>query len=125
MPRMCWILCLGAFLVWAPWAAASEPQSPACDCPCRANYHAQPAYPFFPGCCEPRRNCFDNAWDGYCDKRARWDAFWCKVGTGAFCSCTACPTRDGRGAAWAARVHPATAACGCQGPPTTIPAAER
>ena len=44
MPRMRWIVSLGALLVWAQLAAAGEPLSPAGDCPCRAKCHAEPAY---------------------------------------------------------------------------------
>ena len=73
-----------------------------------------PAYALAPGCCEPRRHCFDNAWDGYCQERARWDTFWCKLGTGALYPCTPCPTHDGRGVALEVQLRPAAAACGCQ-----------
>ena len=44
MPRMCWILSLGLFLVWAPSAAASDPLAPACGCQCRAKCRPAPAY---------------------------------------------------------------------------------
>ena len=66
MPRMCWTVLLGALLVWAQLAAGGEPLSPACDCPCQVKGRAEPAYALSPGCCEARRHCFDNAWDGYC-----------------------------------------------------------
>jgi hypothetical protein len=29
-----------------------------------------------PGCCEYRRHCCDNAWAGYCEEKARSEAFW-------------------------------------------------
>jgi hypothetical protein len=47
-----------------------------------------------PGCCEESRRCCDNAWAGYCDHRARVDAFWSRVGV---------PGSHGRGRAcrWA------------------------
>ncbi len=124
MPWMRWTVSLGAFLVWAQLAAAGEPLSPAGDCPCLAKC-AGPAYSLSPGCCEPRRHCFDNAWDGYCVERARWDTFWCKVGTGALYPCTPCATCDGRGVALEVRLRPAAAACGCQGPAVAVPAGQR
>jgi hypothetical protein len=31
-------------------------------------------------CCAPERPCCSNAWDGYCDHRARVQAFWSRVG---------------------------------------------
>jgi len=113
---MRWIFSLGAFLLLAQGAVADQP----CDCPSQANCpcqgkcHAARAYALAPGCCEARRHCFDNAWDGYCQERARWDTWWCKVGTGAIYPCTPCPTYDGRGVALEVRLRPAAAACGCQ-----------
>jgi len=115
MPRMRWTVLLGVSLIWAPLAAAGEPISPACDCQCRARCHTPPAYALSPGCCEAHRHCCDNAWDGYCEERARWDTFWSKVGTGAFCRCNPCTTRDCRGVAMETRLRPAAPACGCQG----------
>jgi hypothetical protein len=40
-----------------------------------------PAYCLVPGCCEDPKHCCDNAWAGYCDHRAKVDAFWSRVGT--------------------------------------------
>jgi len=108
MRRMTWVLALGACALLVHQAAADEP------CDCHAKCHAAPAYALAPGCCEPRRHCFDNAWDGYCQERARWDTFWCKVGTGALYPCTPCPTHDGRGVAMEVQLRPAAAACNCQ-----------
>ncbi|MGO9112430.1 MAG: hypothetical protein ACLP9L_24635 [Thermoguttaceae bacterium] len=125
MPRMSWTVLLGALLLWAQLAMAGEPLSLACDCPCRAKCRAAPIYALAPGCCEAHRHCFDNAWDGYCQERARWDTFWCKVGTGAFYPCTCCATRAGRGAAFEVCPPPAAAACGCQGPGAAIPTARQ
>ena len=88
-------------------------QSP-CPCMSHCNCHSPPAYNLAPGCCEPRRHCFDNAWDGYCEHRAKWDTFWCKVGTGALCPCSHCYTRDGRSAAMEVEMRPGAAAYGCQ-----------
>ncbi len=127
MPRMRRILSLGALLVWAQTAAAGEPPTSTSGCPCRAQCHPVAAYSLSPGCCEPRRHCCDNAWDGYCQERARWDAFWCKVGTGAFLpSCTPCAAYDVRGAAFEFRLRPGAAACGCEpAPAAVVPAAQR
>ena len=83
--------------------------------PCKSRAVPSRAYALAPGCCEARRHCFDNAWDGYCQERARWDTFWCKLGTGALYPCTPCGTCDGRGVALEVRLRPAAAACGCQG----------
>ena len=38
-------------------------------------------YTLIPGCCEDHRRCCDNAWAGYCDHRAKVEAFWTRVGT--------------------------------------------
>jgi hypothetical protein len=85
-------------------------------CTCRHSCcHSAPIYNLAPGCCEQRRHCFDNAWDGYCDRRAHWDTVWCKVGTGALYPCSTCRTYDGRGVALEAPLQPGAAACGyCQ-----------
>jgi hypothetical protein len=126
MPRMCWTVLLGTLLVWSQLAAGGEPLSPACDCPCQVKGRAEPAYALAPGCCEARRHCCDNAWDGYCAEKARWDTFWCKLGTGALYPCTPGGTCDGRGVALEVRLRPAAAACGCQGPAAIpAPAAQR
>lgn len=42
-----------------------------------------PGYALMPGCCEEHRRCCDNAWAGYCDHRARVEAYWYRVGTPA------------------------------------------
>jgi hypothetical protein len=48
---------------------------------------AAPAgYTLAPGCCEEHRRCCDNAWDGYCDHRARVEACWARVGANT-CYC--------------------------------------
>jgi hypothetical protein len=45
---------------------------------------AAPAgYALAPGCCEEHRQCCDNAWDGYCEHRARVEACWARAGTKA------------------------------------------
>ncbi len=53
----------------ASWALDAE----ACATP--------PGYTLVPGCCEYSRHCCDNAWAGYCEHRAKMDAFWARVGT--------------------------------------------
>jgi hypothetical protein len=127
MQRICWILSLGASLLVIHTAAADElttmvgncpcqacahaALSPApCNCGCQGTCHSGSAYNLAPGCCEPRRHCFDNAWDGYCQERAKWDTFCCKLGTGALYPCTHC-THDGRGVALEAPLRPSAAAC--------------
>jgi len=87
MPRTSWIALLGVFFAWSQWVAAADPLSPPSGCPCQAKCCAGPPYSFSPGCCEAHRHCCDNAWDGYCQERAYWDAIWYKVGTRPSCSC--------------------------------------
>ena len=133
MQRICWIFSLGASLLLVHQAAAVEPAAAAvepvvaascpcqtctqtvpysaCNSPCHCNCHGAPAYNLAPGCCEPRRHCFDNAWDGYCQERAKWDTVWCKVGTGALYPCTPPSCYDGRGAALEVQLRPSAAAC--------------
>ncbi len=89
MPRMCWTVLLGTMLLGSQLGSAAEPLLPASTCPCQVKGCAQPDAGV-PGCCEERRHCFDNAWDGYCQERARSDAFWSKFGTGAFLSSNSC-----------------------------------
>jgi hypothetical protein len=83
-----------------------------CTCRPAKCCHCESIYSLAPGCCEERRHCFDNAWAGYCDRRAHWDTVWCKVGTGGLYSCSNC-IRDGRGVALEAPLQPGAAACGC------------
>ncbi len=122
MPRMCWIVLLGTMLLGSQLAAGSEPLLPASTCPCQVKGCAQPGGAGVPGCCEERRHCFDNAWDGYCQERARVDAFWSKVGTGAFLAPSCCTVCNRCGALVEIRLRPAAAACGCQASPVAIPA---
>jgi hypothetical protein len=42
-------------------------------------------YCLTPGCCEDHRPCCDNAWAGYCDHRAKVEAFWARVGAPKSC----------------------------------------
>lgn len=54
----------------------------AANSPWAAEACAAPAgFTCTPGCCEERRPCCDNAWDGYCEHHARVQAFWACVGT--------------------------------------------
>jgi hypothetical protein len=48
-------------------------RGPACCCP--------PGYALAPGCCECPPSACDNAWDGYCEEKAKWQAFFARVGT--------------------------------------------
>ena len=101
----------------AGWTQPStgNPTGIFCTCSHPKCCHCESAYSLAPGCCEARRHCFDNAWDGYCERRAHWDTVWCKFGTGALYSCTPCPTYDGRGVALEAPLQSGAAACGyCQ-----------
>lgn len=43
--------------------------------------YSPPGYYLTPGCCENSRPCCDNAWAGYCQRKAKVQAFWAKVGT--------------------------------------------
>jgi hypothetical protein len=53
----------------------------------RTSGYAAPAcagpigYSLTPGCCECPPSACDNAWAGYCQEKARWQAFWSRVGT--------------------------------------------
>ncbi len=49
--------------------------------------YASPGFNLTPGCCQCQPNCCDNAWDGYCQEKARWQAFWYWVGTGCSRCC--------------------------------------
>jgi hypothetical protein len=48
-------------------------RGPACFSP--------PGYSLTPGCCECPPSACDNAWDGYCEEKARWKAYFTQVGT--------------------------------------------
>jgi hypothetical protein len=64
----------GATGLWAQsWLYADAGAGPACYC-------------LVPGCCEETRHCCDNAWAGYCEHRARVDAWWARVGTPDACT---------------------------------------
>jgi hypothetical protein len=40
-----------------------------------------PGYCLAPGCCECPPSACDNAWDGYCEEKAKWRAYFAQVGT--------------------------------------------
>lgn len=72
-----------------------------------------------PGCCEFPPSACENAWVGYCEERAKWKAFWYRVGVPGTTSCSQ-PT-----AAWPCppdpsqpMVQPSPAT---SGPPTVQP----
>ena len=58
--------CVGCNRSGRPDLVFGDLSGPACASP--------PGYAWVPGCCEPRRPCCDNAWAGYCERRARIEA---------------------------------------------------
>lgn len=60
---------------------------------------AAPFYGMAPGCCKCPPSACDNAWAGYCQEKARWKAFWYRVGTGGSRSRGVGPTLSGSGCA--------------------------
>ena len=66
------------------WALGCD----ACCSPC--------GYCLAPGCCEYQRHCCDNSWAGYCQHRARVEAFWARAGVPKLCcrpaGCWGAPT---------------------------------
>ncbi len=67
-------------------STASEAGTICTDCGLfRGHCQSACAGPFFgtvPGCCQCQPHCCDNAWAGYCQEKARRQAFWHRVGTG-------------------------------------------
>jgi hypothetical protein len=49
-----------------------------------------PGYSLAPGCCICPPSACDNAWDGYCQEKAKWQAFFTTVGTPK-AHCYRCP----------------------------------
>jgi len=49
-----------------------------------------PGYSLAPGCCVCPPSACDNAWDGYCEEKARWQAYFTQVGTPRlhYCGCS-------------------------------------
>ncbi len=81
MHRISWGAALLAVVVLAEGAAADCPQ---CEkqtgygaAPCAAGVNIQG------GCCDCTPTPCDNAWAGYCQEKARRQAFWAGVGTGS------------------------------------------
>ncbi|MGA2798916.1 MAG: hypothetical protein ABSE63_15160 [Thermoguttaceae bacterium] len=52
--------------------------------------YSPPGYCLAPGCCECPPSACDNAWDGYCEEKAKWQAFFTRVGTPRV-YCHGCP----------------------------------
>ncbi|MBN2579757.1 MAG: hypothetical protein JXB10_12275 [Pirellulales bacterium] len=48
---------------------------------CGPACYGPPGFCLVPGCCECPPTACDNAWAGYCQEKARWQAFWTRVGT--------------------------------------------
>lgn len=65
----------------APRPAVSHPLSQQNGLLCAQPCSAQGGFNLAPGCglCPPC--ACDNAWDGYCEQKARWQAFWSRLGT--------------------------------------------
>jgi hypothetical protein len=94
MRLFAFVICCVTIIGWTAFANAGcgcggpSPQSynslsgPACFSP--------PGCAVAPGCCECPPTACDNAWDGYCQEKAKWQAFFSRVGTG-HASC--CPPR--------------------------------
>ena len=94
---------------WIPWmlavavvglagpAAGYQPGCASCNGAGYRGLDAEPCaspcdYCLAPGCCEKYRHCCDNAWAGYCEHRAKVDAFWYRVGVPGNCG-RGCPCR--------------------------------
>jgi len=91
---MRWTICVVTFILVAAMAQISPSDAAYGSCNCcdaHGTYGAPACMSSFPmlapGCCKPSRRACDNAWDGYCEERAHWEAFWSRVGTGAHCWC--------------------------------------
>ena len=68
-----------------------------------------PFYGMVPGCCECPPSPCDNAWAGYCEEKARWKAFWYRLGTGGATCSGPLPVTGPLG--------PAAGSCGSAGQP--------
>ena len=86
-------------LLLALQAAGAYAACPTCGGNDMASYRAYcgpagfspPGYCLAPGCCECQPSACDNAWDGYCQEKAKWQAFFAQVGTPR-AHCHGCPT---------------------------------
>jgi hypothetical protein len=89
MRRMHFIGAIAGGLVLACMAVAAQ-----ADCGCggmsKRSFYSLSGPPCFsppgcgvssPGCCECPPSACDNAWEGYCQHKAKWQAFFTKVGT--------------------------------------------
>jgi hypothetical protein len=92
-----WILAVAVMGLSGP-AAGSQPGCAGCNGGMAGGVRAQRGldaepcaspcgYSLAPGCCEDTRHCCDNAWAGYCDHRAKVDAYWTRVGVPGACAC--------------------------------------
>jgi len=81
------VLAASAVLGAAATAVAIDPGCSTCG-NCQGSGFAAPpcGAPLYgtPGCCECPPGPCDNAWDGYCEHKAFWQAIWHNVGTGAY-----------------------------------------
>ncbi len=90
MRRINWILAAAVFVGVAGPAASLDAGCGCAECngAMAAGYWAlggpaccsPPGYCLAPGCGEDSRPCCDNAWAGYCQRKAKVQAFWAKVG---------------------------------------------
>ena len=87
-----WVVVWGTMAMWAgPLVAhapiGATPAGPGGYGQVPAVLHPVPDRPpggaLSPGYCEPRLPCADNAWDGYCQHKTRWQAFWYRFGSRA------------------------------------------
>jgi hypothetical protein len=72
------------------WIVAGVAQAADCGCSSMSNRHYQslcgepcfspPGCSTAQGCCDCPPSACDNAWDGYCEEKAKWQAFFAKVG---------------------------------------------
>ena len=82
-----WASAVGLLL--AIHAASAYAACPTCGGNDTASYRAYcgpagyspPGYCLQWGCCECPPTACDNAWDGYCQEKAKWQAFFTRVGT--------------------------------------------
>ena len=74
----------------AGWAFGGQPGCVNCNGGLTGGPDAQPcASPggrLVPGCGEDNPHASENVWAGYCDHRARVDAWWARLGTPAACA---------------------------------------
>lgn len=79
---------LAAAIVAVSVGSAWGQQTPCAGCsksmiqvqPSQAELTCPPCCTMGNDCCETPRHCCDNAWAGYCEHRAKVDAFWSGVG---------------------------------------------